>query len=179
VAIPSAVMVFLVGQRITPFVSLWSTTTNKESNLEEGGRSVMRLQEICWKGREEVDLIRARGGNGRVGVCLALLAKRTTLNVFMNEMRKAWPPILSGNELAGFKIARVTGGEVVMGMSDDVAMKRTRIRDVNTVLVGEETTINLPVGETRAEGRGNSAIDGLEGIADEDIVTRGRGNEIT
>ena len=35
VATPSAVMDFLVGHRITPFVSPWSTTTNKESNLFE------------------------------------------------------------------------------------------------------------------------------------------------
>ena len=43
VATPSAVMDFFVGQRITPFVSPWSTTTNKESKPLEIGRSVMRL----------------------------------------------------------------------------------------------------------------------------------------
>ena len=47
--IPSAVTVFLVGQRITPLLSPWSTMTNKESKLLEGGRSVMRSQEIWWK----------------------------------------------------------------------------------------------------------------------------------
>jgi len=57
---PSAEMVFLVGH--TPLVSLWSTTTNRESKPEEGGRSVMRSQETCWKGREAEDLIRVRGG---------------------------------------------------------------------------------------------------------------------
>jgi hypothetical protein len=114
-----------------------------------------------------------------VGVCLALLAKRTTLNIFTNEMRKAGPPIFSSNELAGLKISWMTSGGVVMGMSDDVATKRTRVRDINMVLVGEETIINLPVGEMRVEGRGNSAVEGLEGIADEDIITGGGGNEIT
>jgi hypothetical protein len=68
---------------------------------------------------------------------------------------------------------------MIMGTSNNVMTKRARVRDVNMVLVGEETTINLPVRETRAEGRGNSAIEGLEGIADKDIVTRGRGNGIT
>ena len=39
--------VFVVGEKITPFVSPSSTMTNMESNPEEGGRSVMRSQETC------------------------------------------------------------------------------------------------------------------------------------
>jgi hypothetical protein len=113
-----------------------------------------------------------------VGVHLALLAKGTTFHIFTNEVCKAWPPIFGGDELVGLKIPRVTSRGVVMGTSDDVTTKRARVRDVNTVLVGKETTINLPVGETRAKGRENSTVEDLEGIADEDIVTGGRGNEI-
>ena len=58
---PFSETVFLVGQRITPLVSPWSTTTNRESKLEEGGRSVIRSQEICWKDWEAKDLIDVRG----------------------------------------------------------------------------------------------------------------------
>jgi len=58
---PSAETVFLVGQRITPLVSPWSTTTKRELKPDEGGRSVIRLQEICWKGQEAKDFIRVRG----------------------------------------------------------------------------------------------------------------------
>ena len=36
------VIVFLVGHRITPFVSPWSTMTNRELNPLEIGKSVMR-----------------------------------------------------------------------------------------------------------------------------------------
>ena len=61
-AIPSAVMDFLVGQRITPLVSPWSTTTRRESKDKERGRSMMRSQEICWKGWVQEDLIGVRGG---------------------------------------------------------------------------------------------------------------------
>ena len=50
-------IVFLVGQRITPFVRLWSTMTSKESKPEEVGRSVIKSQETCWKGRETHDLM--------------------------------------------------------------------------------------------------------------------------
>ena len=59
--IPSAVMDFFVGQRIIPLVSPWSTTTRRELKNEEGGRSVIRSQEICWKGQVQEDLIGVRG----------------------------------------------------------------------------------------------------------------------
>ena len=52
-AIPSAVTVFLVGQRITPLLRPWSTMTKRELNPDETGRSVMRSQEIWQKGREQ------------------------------------------------------------------------------------------------------------------------------
>ena len=61
-AIPAASTVSEQGARITPFVRPWSTTTMTESNLEEGGRSVMRSTESCLKGRETVDEIGQRGG---------------------------------------------------------------------------------------------------------------------
>ena len=40
--IPSVVMDFFNGQRITPSVSPWSTMTRRESKPEDKGRSVMR-----------------------------------------------------------------------------------------------------------------------------------------
>ena len=61
-ATPSVVIIFLIGQRITPFVRPWLTTTNKESKPEEVGRSVIRSQETCWNGREAWDLIGVSGG---------------------------------------------------------------------------------------------------------------------
>ena len=45
-------MIFLVGHRITPFISPWSTMTNELSKLLDRGRSVMGSQETCWKGQE-------------------------------------------------------------------------------------------------------------------------------
>ena len=52
---------FLVGQRITPLVRPWSTTTRSESKPMGRGRSVIRLQEICWNGRVEVEQMGVRG----------------------------------------------------------------------------------------------------------------------
>ena len=53
---------FLVGQKITPLLRLWSTMTRRESKLEEIGRSVMRSQESWWKGREEEEGIGVNRG---------------------------------------------------------------------------------------------------------------------
>ena len=41
---------FLHREENYPLVSPWSTITRRESKPEEMGRSVMRLQEICWNG---------------------------------------------------------------------------------------------------------------------------------
>jgi hypothetical protein len=129
VSIPLAVMVFLVGQRITPFVSLWSTMTNKESKPDEEGRS---------EGTGGGGLDRGEGRDGWVGICLALLVKGTTFDVFANEVGKTRPPVFGGNELAGFKITWMAGKRVIIRTSDDVAAKRTRVRDINPILVGKE-----------------------------------------
>ena len=64
-ATPSAVIIFLVGQRITSFVRPWSTMIKRESKPEEVERSVMRSQETCWNGQEAWDLIRMSGGTVR------------------------------------------------------------------------------------------------------------------
>ena len=58
--IPSVVTIFLIGQRIIPFVSSWLTTTKRESKLEEASKLMIRSQEICWKGQEVKDLIGVR-----------------------------------------------------------------------------------------------------------------------
>jgi hypothetical protein len=114
-----------------------------------------------------------------VGVRLALLAKGTAFDVFTNEVYKAGPPILSGDELAGFKISWMASRGMIMRTGDNVAVKRTRVRDIDSILVGKETPVDLPIRETRAESRWNSTIEGLEGIVDKDIVTGRGGNEIT
>ena len=63
-------MVFLVGQRITPFVSLWLTMTKKISKPAEGGKLVKRSHETCWKGQDTEERIGERGG--MVGCMFAL-----------------------------------------------------------------------------------------------------------
>ena len=44
--------VFLRGTKNHPLVSPWLTATKRESKPEDEGRSVIRSQETCWKGRD-------------------------------------------------------------------------------------------------------------------------------
>ena len=65
VVTPSAVIVFFVGQRITSLVCPWLTITKRESKLADDERSVMRSQDICWKGHVAMEWIGVRGGTMR------------------------------------------------------------------------------------------------------------------
>jgi hypothetical protein len=67
---------------------------------------------------------------------------------------------------------------MIMRTSDNVAAKRTRVRDIDLILVGKEASVDLPIREARMEGRGNGTIKGLKGIPDKDIVTKRGVNEI-
>ena len=59
---PEVPMVFLVGWKITSLVSPWLTMTKRISKPSERDRSVIRSQEICWKGKEQEDgMGRSRG----------------------------------------------------------------------------------------------------------------------
>jgi hypothetical protein len=58
----SDVMVFLQGERITPFISPWSTTTITESKPLDSGISVIRSTEICKKGHVVDEGIGVSGG---------------------------------------------------------------------------------------------------------------------
>jgi hypothetical protein len=56
----------------------------------------------------------SEGRNGRVGVCLALLAKGATFDIFANKVGKTRPPVFGGNKLAGFKITWMASRGVII-----------------------------------------------------------------
>ena len=152
-AIPLAVTDFLVGQRITPLVSPWSTTTRSESKPAEKGRSVIRLQEICWKGQEVRDLIGDKGGT--VGCVLALFCwqvAQPSMYIAVDEGGKARPPEFSGDQLAGFKETGVAGGLMIMASLENGTVEGVIGGNIDTVLVGEDTGFNLPVSKAGTEG---------------------------
>ena len=86
---PLAVMNSLVGQRITPLVSPWSTMTRRESKPKDRKRSVMRSQEIFWNGREASNLIGDNGGT--VGCVLALFCWHLAQPSMYRQTKEARP----------------------------------------------------------------------------------------
>ena len=74
-ATPTASIFLLQGQRITPFISPWSTMTMTESKDLLGGRSVIRSTETCWKGQVQLDFKEERAG--MMGWVLTLFAWQT------------------------------------------------------------------------------------------------------
>ena len=133
---PSAVTFFFVGQRITPLVSPWSTTTKRESKPEEEGRSVIRSQETCWKGREAEERIGVSGGT--VGWVFALFRWQVEqpFNIFADVGGEAGPPKLCSNELTSLEVAWVTSTFVVVTSFENGVAERIVVGDIDTTLVG-------------------------------------------
>ena len=94
-------------------------------------------------------------GNGGVHVGFVLLVCGTAFDVLAYKLCKTWPPEFGGNELAGFEITRMTGGLVVIAMSDDGVMEEIIWGNVDTALVQEDVVVVFPVRETRPEGSRN------------------------
>ena len=72
---PATLMVLLQGQKITPFISSWSTTIMIESKDPLGGRLVIRSTDTCWKGWLQSDDKEDRVG--MVGWVLTLFTLQT------------------------------------------------------------------------------------------------------
>jgi hypothetical protein len=108
-----------------------------------------------------------------MGVRFALLAEGAAFNIFSDKLGETRPPVFSSDELVCFQVARVACRGVVMHTRDDIAAESVFIRNVDSVLVGEKATVSLPVGEVRAEGRVNGAIEGLESVLYQGIIARG------
>ena len=95
---------------------------------------------------------RRQGRYGGMCVGFVLLACSAVLDITADKRSKAWPPELSGDQLAGFKETRVSGGFVIMAVFQDGTAKSVIGGDVNMAFVGENSGFNLPVSEPRAEG---------------------------
>ena len=111
-------------------------------------------------------------------VNLVLLAKGTAFHVTADEGSKAGPPEFSGNQLPGFQEAGVSGGFVVVASCKDGAVEGVVGGDIDTALIGEDASFNLPVGQPGTEGERNVLMHGLEGLEDEGVTCGGRFNAV-
>src|SRR6266702_3796252 len=103
----------------------------------------------------------------RVG--LVLLANGTAFNIFPYIGGEAGPPEFRRHKLAGFQIAGMTGGDVVVTTLQDRAAKGVIGRNIDTSLVREDTGIELPVREARAEGSRDVFLHRLKSLEDEGV----------
>ena len=107
-----------------------------------------------------------------------LLAGGTALNISADEGSKSQPPKLSSDQLTGFKETGMAGGLMVMASFKDGAAEGIIGRDVDTALIGEDTSLDLPVSEAGAEGERNVLVNRLKCLQDEGIASRSRLNAI-
>ena len=112
----------------------------------------------------------------RVG--FVLLATSTAFNIAADIGSEAGPPEFSGNQLASFQEAGVTGGFVIVATLEDSMMKGVICGDIDTTLIDKDAGLNLPVGQPGAEGEGNILVHGLESLENEGVAHGGRFNAV-
>ena len=111
-------------------------------------------------------------------VNLILLTKGTALDIAVDERSKAGPPEFSGDQLAGFQEAGMTGGVVIMAAVEDGAAEGVVRGDIDAALVREDAGFDLPVSQARAERERDIFMHRLESLEDEGVTCRGGFNAV-
>ena len=96
-----------------------------------------------------------------MGIGFRLLAHATTLDVFAYKLRKTWPPIVGGHELAGVQESRMSCGGVIMVLCDNGASEIVGGGNIHATLVGEEIVVHLKVSEAGSEMGWDIIMQGL------------------
>ena len=70
------------------------------------------------------------------GVCVqfVLLTHSATFNILLHKLDEAWPPELSGDELVGLEVPRVSGSFMVVTLGKDGAMEGVLQRNIDMTL---------------------------------------------
>ena len=98
-----------------------------------------------------------------------MLAHGAAFDVFAHVLCEAWPPELSGDELAGFKITQVTGSFMVMTTGKDGVVEGGVGGYIDMSFVGEDMVVKLPVREAGLECGGDVLQGHLEVLEHERI----------
>ena len=105
-------------------------------------------------------------------VDLVLLAKGTALDVAADEGSESGPPEFSGDQLASFQEARMSGRFVIMAACEDGAAEGVVRGDVDTTFVSEDTCLDLPVSEAGTEGERDVFVHRLECLENKGVTGR-------
>ena len=117
-------------------------------------------------------------GNGRMGISFVLLAGCAAFDIFTDVGGGARPPKFSCDELATLQVARVAGCFVVMAMLENSAAQGFVIGNKDTVLIGQDACVDLPVGKAGVEGKRDVFVHGMEGLKNKGVTSRGRFNTV-
>ena len=107
-----------------------------------------------------------------MSVNLVLLEKSTALNVSADKGGEAGPPELSGDQLASFQEAGMTGRFVIVAAFEDGTAKRVVRGDVDTAFVRKDAGVNLPVSQPGTEGEQDVFVHGLKSLEDKGVARR-------
>ena len=111
-------------------------------------------------------------------VSLILLAKSTAFNIAADKGSEARPPEFSGDQLASFQEAGMTGGFVIMATLEDGTAEGIVCGDVDTAFIREDARFDLPVSESGSKGERDILVHRLESLEDEGITCRGGFNVV-
>ena len=106
-------------------------------------------------------------------VRFVLLASCTARNILVDEGGESWPPKLGCDELAGFENTGVSCCRMVVVAGDDGAAEGGVSGNIDTILEGQDTSVVLPVRETRAELGREFSGECMEGVEDKGVSCRG------
>ena len=101
-----------------------------------------------------------------MGIGFILLTRHTSINVFLDELGHSWPPVSSSQELFSFQVSGESSSLVIMELSDQVQSEVVLIGDVNSSLVGENSSVIRPITELGSELCGEVFVHCLEGFQD-------------
>ena len=88
---------------------------------------------------------------GFVSGCLGTLAGGTGVAEFLHEGPKVGPNVFPSDYREGFVLSGVSGEDVIMVILEDSESEVVHVRDVNPIVMTEETTIvQCPVGGSRS-----------------------------
>ena len=109
-----------------------------------------------------------------MGISLVLLAEGAAFDIAANKRGEAGPPEFGGDEVTRFQEAGVTGRRVIVAAFQDGPSERVIRRNIDTALIREDASVDLPVSQTRTEGERNILVHGLESLEDEGVTRGGR-----
>ena len=126
---------FLSGAENYPLHKAMVNHNQQGIEAREGREVSDQVAGDLLEGARGVGLDRGEQGDGGVCVRFVLLACGTAFDVFAHKLRETRPPKFRADELAGLKVARVSGSLVIMAVGKNGAMEGVLQGDVDMAFI--------------------------------------------